>query len=52
MILKMLVEKPFMAEKDIVTSIGIEKERTGKILSDLIGEGFITKKATVYRIAE
>lgn len=51
-ILKVLVGRSSMTERDIAKTIGIKQERIGKILSGLIREGFITKKTTVYRIAE
>jgi A/G-specific adenine glycosylase len=50
-ILKTLVEKTSMREEDIVVAIGIEKERTKKILSALVKEGFIVRTGKTYHIA-
>jgi predicted transcriptional regulator len=40
-----------MTEKDIITAISIEKERTKKILSALVKEGFIIRTGKTFRIA-
>jgi A/G-specific adenine glycosylase len=50
-ILKTLVEKTSMREEDIIVAIGIEKERTKKILSALVKEGFIVRTGKTYHIA-
>ena len=50
-ILKTLIRKISMTEADIITAIGIEKERTKKILSVLVKEGFIVRTGKTYCIA-
>jgi A/G-specific adenine glycosylase len=50
-ILKTLIKKTSMTEKDIITAISIEKERTKKILSALVKEGFIIRTGKTFRIA-
>ena len=50
-ILKALVGETSMTEEDIIITIGSEKERTKKILSALVKEGFIVKTDKTYHIA-
>jgi A/G-specific adenine glycosylase len=50
-ILKTLIKKTSMTEKDIITNIGSETERTKKILSALVKEGFIIRTGKTFRIA-
>ncbi len=50
-ILKALVGKVSITEEGMTVVIGVEKERTIKILSALVKEGFIVRKGKTYRIA-
>ena len=49
-ILKALVGNTSMIEEDMITAIGVEKERIEKILAVLAQEGFIVKKGRTYKI--
>jgi A/G-specific adenine glycosylase len=48
--LKALVGKTSMTEEDVILTIGVEKERTKKILSALMKEGFIVRTGKIYHI--
>lgn len=50
-ILKTLIGKSSMTEKNIIADIGAEKNRVRKILSDLVKEGFVIKTGKAYHIA-
>lgn len=50
-ILKVLVGKVSMTEKDMTAAIGGEQERMKKILSVLVKEGFIVRRSKTYHIA-
>jgi A/G-specific adenine glycosylase len=49
-ILKTLMGKTSLTEADIITNIGSETERTKKILSALVKEGFIVRTDKIYHI--
>jgi A/G-specific adenine glycosylase len=49
-ILKTLMGKTSLTEADIITNIGSETERTKKILSALVKEGFIVRTGKIYHI--
>jgi A/G-specific adenine glycosylase len=49
-ILKTLMGKTSLTEADIIANIGSETERTKKILSALVKEGFIVRTGKIYHI--